>query len=366
MARKYVVSLDLNKNELLNARIQNLGAAPSSPVAGQIYFNTADHTLYFYNGTSWIPTSGATDVIQSVIGSSVIGGTGLTSTYNSGTKLTTIDLDDTSVTAGNYGSQTKIPTFTVDAQGRLTAAGEEDIATSLSINADNGSASVDLLTETLTLTGLDGVVTSANGSEIEISVSSINLGSQTNGDYVESISGTAGQIVVTGSGESAAISIALAEDVEIDGSLTVGGNLTVNGTVTTLNTETVAIEDNVILLNGNVTGTPSADAGIEVERGDLANTSILWKEADKLWELTNDGTNYHSIARKYAETLADSQTTYTVTHNLGTKDVIVQIYEVASPYAQIETDVEHTSNSVATIKFASAPAGGAYRVVITG
>ena len=128
MARLFVTSINLNKNELQNARIQNLGTAPSSPVAGQIYYNSSDNIMYFYNGTEWISTSGSLEVIQDAIGAYVSGGVGLTSTYNDGTGTTTIDLDNTAVTAASYGTTAaKTASFTVDAQGRLTAASEQDI-----------------------------------------------------------------------------------------------------------------------------------------------------------------------------------------------------------------------------------------------
>lgn len=53
MARQFLTAIDLAKNELQNAAIQNLAGAPSTPVKGQLYMNTTDNVLYWWDGTAW-------------------------------------------------------------------------------------------------------------------------------------------------------------------------------------------------------------------------------------------------------------------------------------------------------------------------
>lgn len=72
-----------------------------------------------------------------------------------------------------------------------------------------------------------------------------------------------------------------------------------------------------------------------------------------------------NIVNKYAVDLTASSTSYVITHNLGTTDVIVAVYTISGG-AEVECDVTHTSTTQVTLGFNVAPAGSTYRVVIHG
>ena len=80
------------------------------------------------------------------------------------------------------------------------------------------------------------------------------------------------------------------------GNITVTGNLTVNGTTTTVNSNTVSVGDNIIVLNSDETGTPSQNAGIEVERGTSTNRSLRWNETTDKWQVQTGDSTYGDIA----------------------------------------------------------------------
>jgi len=98
---------------------------------------------------------------------SILGGTGIET--SGATNDLTVTLSDTAVTPGSYGSTTAIPTFTVDQQGRLTAASTVNVATTLSTAAETGTGSVDLLSDTLSILAGEGINTVASGTNITIS-----------------------------------------------------------------------------------------------------------------------------------------------------------------------------------------------------
>lgn len=170
---------------------------------------------------------------------SILGGVGLTSIAGA-TDTITLNLDNTAVTAGGYGGASSVGAFTVDAQGRLTAATN----TSISITAS------------------------------QISDRATNL--------VTGITGTASQISVSNSGVGA-VTISLPADVTIGNTLTVTGDLVVNGNTTTLNTSTLIVEDKNVVLANVATPTDATADGAGITILGATDKTLNWVDATDAW-----------------------------------------------------------------------------------
>ena len=110
--------------------------------------------------------------------------------------------------------------------------------------------------------------------------------------------------------------------------VTVTGDLVVSGAATTLNTATLSVEDNEITLNKNVTGTPSANAGLRVERGDSTDSQFIWNETDDKWQVHNGTTTYDIAHDSHAAVTLGTNTASALSlsgQELGLADKFVQI-----------------------------------------
>jgi hypothetical protein len=151
--------------------------------------------------------------------------TGTVSVDGSANANVPLTLSSTGVSAGTYGGATQIPTFAVDAKGRITSAANVAIATSLNIAGDTGTDLVALATDTITFVGRDGLTSNVIASNNAVIFDVDNTVIRTTGNQ------------------------------GITGDLTVTGNLNVTGTQVIVNTTTVQTNDSLIkLANNNISG----------------------------------------------------------------------------------------------------------------
>ena len=218
----------------------------------------------------------------------IVGGTGI------GTRLDahqiTVELDNTAVSAGTYGSATAIPAITVDAQGRITSASTNNVATDLTVAADAGTnATVSLLTDTLTIQGGTNINTTVGGDNVTVHLdSSVSINTQLTVDNIK----INGNTISSTDGSNQMFLDPAPEDSD-GGDLIIRGNLQVNGTQTIINSTTLSVNDKTIVLADSAADSAASDgAGIEVAG---SNAKILYDHSTTRWDFNRDveAANFH-------------------------------------------------------------------------
>ena len=486
MAINYLHNIDLNKNELQNAKIHVLASAPSSPQEGQLYYNSTDNKLYFYDGSSWVDASGdiksvtsnntsqltVTNTAGPNPGINVITG----AVTNGGTALATGDQIYDFVVGQSYLTGNE----TITLSGDLSGSGTTSINATIAADAvEAGMLNNNVISGQTELSsgiaGTDELLISDSGTVKRTDVSVLKTYMQDNLTFTANTDNDVNVANLTARlpqiTENVTIGDAADVTVTTSGDLTVTGDLIVSGTTTTVNSTTVTIDDPVFTLGGDTapSSDDNKDRGIEFRYHDGTNAKLGFfgfDDSTGRYSFLTDATNTSEVfsgtkadidagslylsgsiksvdgstpangqlligngtngdlqlstltagegiditnaagsitilaedastsnkgvvelattsealagtdtsravtaaglaARSFATTIGDgSSTSLTITHNLNTRDVIVQIYDITN-YDTVYADVVRTSTTAVTATFASAPSSGAYRALVT-
>jgi hypothetical protein len=396
MAKKFLTNLDLAKNQILNVAIQNLASAPSSPVTGQIYYNTVDARIYFWDSSQWVDMSGDLQ--------DVIGGAGLSaSTSNDVVTLdvnvdnVTIEISSDTLRVKDLGISTAkladsaVTTIKINANA-VTFAKFQQLATMTVVGNVTGStanaAEVSVITDLATASNSNIPTGSAVKTYVDAQVASLgNLESGWDASVGTFPTGSGGTkkgdywyVTVAGTVNSVPFNVGdmLVAIVDAASTSTYAANwisLEVNrDQATTTVLGLVYIATNAEVQTGTDAVKAVTPAGLSARTATETRSGIA--EIATQTE-TNTGTDDATIVTPLKlKTLLDnrtggyaanvgnaSATSFALTHGLGTSDVIVSIYD-NSTLEEIITDVVLTSSSVVTVSFATAPSASAYRVVI--
>jgi len=407
MSRKFLTAIDLSKNELQNAVVQNLASAPSSPVKGQLYFDSVGNILYWWNGAAWVAAQGGAGVgygatqPETTFGIARSDGVATTvarsdhthgSPAHSAAEHSTIPISALAAATANVSMGGFTLTNVANPVSPSDAASKAYVDFAIQGLAWKDSVRVASTANQATsgLAAIDGVVPIAGD---RILLKNQTLGTE-NGIWVAASAAWARAIDADAAGELDGAAVYVMEGTAQGDTAWV---CTTNGPIIPGTTATVwaqfagggtvgagaglTMTGNAINVIGDSTMTVVADslgvANDGITNAKLANMPALTVKGNDggaaadpkdltIAELIGLITFTGGMPRKFAATLATSATSYTVLHAFNTKDLTVNVYRVATPFDTVECDVERTDTNNVTLRFATAPAANEYRVVVLG
>lgn len=347
MPKDILYPLDFNKNEIQNALAHVLASAPGTPVEGQFYYNSTTKRIEWRSDAAWIdPTARAN---------------------HSGTQLAATISDFDAQVRTNRLDQMAAPTADVSLNSRkITNLAEptsaQDAATKAYVDALNAGISwKDSVRAATTAAGtlatsfedgdvIDGV-TLATGDRILIKDQAAGA---ENGIYTVNASGAPTRATDSDTGADIKGAAVFVEEGTVNGDT--GWICTTNAPITI---DTTALTFTQFTGVGElVAGAGLTKTGNQIDAG--AGTGIVVNPDNIAIDTT-------VVARKYATDIGDgSATAIVVTHNLGTRDVVVSVYSASGDFDEVMCGVEKTSINTVTLRFSVAPTTNQYRVAIVG
>lgn len=420
---KFLTSLNLSNNELQNALLHKLSSAPGSATAGYVYYNTTDNQVYVYNGTAFVEMTNLSasellDAIKTVDGASsgldadlLDGqeGTWYQSRDNhTGTQLaSTISDFDTQVRTSRL-DQMAIPTADVNLNSNkitnlATPTQDTDAANKAYVDAVKQgldvkdsvrvatTANIDLTTGgTLTVDGVsltagDRVLVKAQTTASQNGIYIVNAGAWTratdantadkiNGGmftFVEegTVNGDTGWVLIV----DGAVTLGTTElsyvQFSAAGQIIAGDGLTKTGiTINAVGTaDRISVNADSIDIASTYVGQASITTLGTITTGTWNGTTIAVVNGGT--GATDAGTARANLGAttKYSATIGDgSATSFTVTHNFNTEDVVIIVREAANDKYVVFPDIRVTGANTVSVSFGVAPSSNEYRVTVIG